>query len=161
MRLFLLALFMPIYALAGSYDQGSMEVGGAVGITNTSTSGTQIQFSPRIQYFLIDNLALGLTIDYNKNDDAEELGIGPSATYYLNFSERFVPFISQTILYKNYSGELADGEDGLYATTAVGLNYPLGDKTALSLSYEKLYSIVGDQDAEESESLSWGFRAYF
>ncbi|MEZ4871441.1 MAG: hypothetical protein R2827_04175 [Bdellovibrionales bacterium] len=153
-------LISVIGAQAANYEQGTKEFGGSINIGKSDTSGTIIQLSPRAQYFIVDNLALGLEIDYLKSDNEEELGIGPSATYFLNFDERFVPFISQNILYKNYSGPYADGVDGLYATTSIGLNYPLSENTALSIAYQKLYSLEGDQDAEESESLSWGFRAY-
>lgn len=77
----------------GQANQGAWMVGGSVGFTSHSIKDvddktTDINVSPNVGYFVINNLAVGLNLDWNssKTGDADadtDLGIGPWARYYV------------------------------------------------------------------------------
>lgn len=117
-------------------DQGNFVMGSKIGIsandsrvsvrTNTvdqkgeGPSAFQLNFAPNVGYFLIDNLAVGMGLDYtfnrlenpnqDKTDDSDLL-FGPFARYYLPVGDDMAFFLETDFGFGNSSDQQYIGED--------------------------------------------------
>ena len=85
-------------------DRGSWQIAGSASFTSTgsddedSDRSTSITVNPRVRYFIIPGLALGLdaTLGHSSSGNFEvtALGIGPSVTYYFGGPARVLPYVN-------------------------------------------------------------------
>lgn len=76
-----------------SIEKGTISLNGSISFTSNYEEGDGINstifiFNPRFDYFIIDNLSIGLMLNYQNTSfvgrDNSSWGIGPSARYYFD-----------------------------------------------------------------------------
>ncbi|WP_075590998.1 outer membrane beta-barrel protein [Labilibacter marinus] len=102
--------------LAGSSDFSFLSVNQKVEFdgedTDNATKTSELKLKPSIGYFVVDNFALGLSIDYARSKEDKDIStnylIGPYAIYYFGNSN-VRPFLRGDFGYgqviQNYDGE--------------------------------------------------------
>lgn len=118
------ALFLSVFTIwlvAGSIcysqtDKGNFMVGGSIGNLSFQSDHLSISFSPKVGYFVVTNLVVGLTpaFEYKSftliNDNktrSTSFGIGPFVRYY--FGEgKLKPLINASFLYYRNTVKLGD-----------------------------------------------------
>ena len=143
-------LLLLAVAFAGvSYAQtqkGDWFVESDLGLSYTSTSveGTQshsiFKITPSLNYFVIDNLAVGLGLSYEntktKNDSAvNTFTIMPNATYFFKMGGEITPFVRGGIGYTT-SSQNGVSLSGLAYKGAAGIAYFVNEAVALTGSVD-------------------------
>ncbi|MBL0740271.1 outer membrane beta-barrel protein [Chryseolinea lacunae] len=117
--LFSIAFFITVFASHAQTSKGGFLLGGSFGFSSTKNSNVysaspivseakvlRLSASPNISYFVVDNLALGLTLPYsydhytfsNSKSKTSEYGVGPVVRYYIPFGKwALFPQISYTL----------------------------------------------------------------
>jgi hypothetical protein len=118
MRIILLLLILVGGSAYGQLKKGSFMIGGSMGFSSSSTpsfngttgrtenvKATSVSCAPAIRYFLIDNLAAGITLSINGSNTKASYGkgssfgiqAGPTVRYYFPFGKFAVfPTIAAT-----------------------------------------------------------------
>lgn len=165
--LFAVVALMTCFLSQAQTEQGELIVGGELGFTSASTDGEDgsfntIMISPSAAYFIIDNLAGGLALNFINSKDSEAddgssvFGIGPFVRYYLDvgvFGELAFDYVSQTILDN-------DAVTGSWFTPRIGYAAFLNNHVAVEPS---VYYAIGGGDLYEDNSifgLSVAFNIY-
>lgn len=120
--LFFLFFFLVSSQLSAQFtDRGNFLVGTTVGVSSANSkviqdmgsgrsegrgpSSTQLSFAPKLGYFIIDNLAVGIGMDYTfsqidqPNEDEttdSDLLFGPFARYFIPFSDNGMALFLET-----------------------------------------------------------------
>jgi hypothetical protein len=128
-------LLLYVGALPAQYlDQGNFMIGSTVGFSTAKSnvslnsrdleeegegnSGIQFNIAPKIGYFVIDNLALGLGMDYtfsrvkepNQDETTDaDLLFGPFGRFFLPLDDDISLFVEGTFGYGNSSDDLQVG----------------------------------------------------
>jgi len=169
-------------------EQGKLVVSGASDLTFSSVKiqneydGEDIgddftvksfNIKPALGYFVIDNLSVGLTFDYEsqkvESNKDKSFMFGPMARYYFG-SSNVKPYVHADILFGNIKSE---GEDYEYKTNLSG--WDLGGGVAiflndyvsvdLGLSYASVTRTDDDDDKFKSKAtgiaFSGGFSIFF
>ncbi|MCU4164403.1 outer membrane beta-barrel protein [Carboxylicivirga caseinilyticus] len=144
---------------------------------------TQFNITPSLGYFVIDNLALGLSIDFESTKQkvssdsytSNSLLFGPFARYYVG-SGNIKPYIQGDFLFGNqkskydYSGVNMSGESKNNVSAwdlGVGLGFFLNDFISLDLGlgYGSITMSDGDNSKDKTiisgVALSGGFAIFF
>lgn len=126
--------------------QGSAMIGGAISFVSTSEDGESFYiftFAPMGGYFVIDNLALGTTIEILKIDDGDPfLGFGPFVRYYLNMGL----FVQGKYQFQSQPGILDDRVTGSAAGPAIGYAAFLNDHVSIEpmVYYNRHFGDLGE-----------------
>lgn len=105
----------------------SLNSGGAVYASGT---GLSLFSSPRVEYFIIDRLAIGIqTSLFSKVMGSEEdsykdghlLSVGPAATYYFLNQNKISAYVSAAYLFGDLAGHYVDSSGSL--DLGLGVNY--------------------------------------
>jgi len=155
---------MPVinyYSLGGDlyeYD-GDRQTGWEIGMGN-------YQFG--VEWFVIDNLAIGSGFSYLKveagNHELTEKSIVPAVTYYLNIDDKIIPYAGIGF---GYGVAESDGVDSTYTSIMFKLGgaLMLGDNIAGfgELFYSLDSEDFNSQGAEDGNAMgiSLGFKAFF
>ena len=95
-RVLLMCITMlAITAVNAQTQKGSFLVGGTASIQSTKGASpgnsSTISVAPQVGYFLVDNLAVGITpsitYSWRRNDNTTNTGIGPFVRYYFPFGK--------------------------------------------------------------------------
>lgn len=154
----------------GGFSAGDAFISGTVSFGSEKTGDfktTEFNFSPRAAYFVSDNIALGLELEYmsskedviNGGNSFEEkmnaFGIGAFGRYYFTPANKFSLFTQLGLGYGHAKVEVADIENkvnGFYVAFAPGVNYFVSEHFALEATFGVLgYSSV-KPDADGAES---------
>ncbi|MGE0633949.1 MAG: hypothetical protein AB7O96_16160 [Pseudobdellovibrionaceae bacterium] len=76
-------------------SRGHMQVGGGANLSYGSQSGTVLYVQPSFEYFIMDHISLGASIDYSASRTYTFSGIGPSATWYFAEFNQWATFAHQ------------------------------------------------------------------
>lgn len=167
-------LFLVAVALTGvtyaQTEKGGWMAGADLGLSYTSTSTTVkngsssndlgatnvFKFTPNLNYFVIDNLAVGLGLSYTntkkKDTDAvNEFAIMPNATYFFPLGGDVAPFVGAGVGYGSASQGSHDSEkaSGLIFGVKGGVAYFVNSGVALtgSVGYDyKNYTNKADSN---------------
>ena len=127
--------------------QGTFSINGNISFTsyyekNSENDRTIFIFNPSFDYFLIDNLSLGLTFNFSNislgENSSSSWGIGPSLRYYFLAAENIRPFTGVGYSYATENTPVSN-KDIKYNNIILnaGIDYFLTDNVALEtiLSY--------------------------
>jgi hypothetical protein len=108
-------------------DKGVYSLGGSISYRNIDSDigsdDNMFQFSPSGRYFIIDNIALGGSLTYEKSSgsfDTKSYGIGPNIRYYLPY-ETVNPFFEAS-----YSYLRTKFETSLFSSKITSDEYTIG-----------------------------------
>ena len=132
--------------------------------TDEKTSGFEI--SPKVGYFMSEDLAIGGMLSFNSSKeedttgdtlDQTTFGIGAFARYYfLDLGERFKTYTEFGIGYGNTNYDLADVKENTFgAGLDLGINYFVTEKIALTFGLKNVLSFSSskfDADGAEAET---------
>jgi len=159
------------FTLADVFVSGSVSFGSLTD-NNNNTNSNQFTFSPKIGYFVDDNIAIGLDLGYrsNKNErrvpltnaiiKAKEtiLSAGAFARYYIAPENQFSLFGELGIGYSSRQFEEGIIEDpkrnGFYLGFSPGVNYFVSHHFALEASVGLLRYDTVKFDVDNSESVN-------
>ena len=148
---------------------GNSLVNASLSLSYSTYSGTSTYFSPRYQYFILDGLAVGGFFGYSKSKTFNKFEIGPSAHYYLPFTDLGVIYLGQTVSFVNQSkqidpvvGESYDENlDGSISETSLGFIYMITDHFGLDFGLAYLKSLSEKRLVESSSAVHLVFSVYF
>lgn len=129
--LFVLMMFASLVSAQDFAKKGVVEVGGSISFTSSTNvhdgetaddSRSTFSFMPRIGYFIIDNLELGLLPMFRStsfgDDSQSDLGIYFYPQYHFNLKSNVYPFIGAMVGYNSTTFD-----DGTDETTYSGISY--------------------------------------
>lgn len=143
---FLFVLFMSFSMLAQSpISKGTINLNGNLSFSSQSYENSDptlsiLSINPQASYFLVDNLSLGLAVNYERRSigaSSTNYGIGPNLRYYF-ILEKFYPFISLGYSYtKSFNSSNDDMFNGNQYIISGGVAYFLTKSVALetAISY--------------------------
>lgn len=144
-------------------------VGSSIGGLNFSGSSTNVSFYPRAGYFVVDNLAVGLSIyvDYSStsnNGGSTSLGVGPFVRYYFG-DGKLKPLLEANFnyihgSYKYFNGQTTESDSYTNASLKGGVAYFISDNVSIDgiVGYTRdLQSGMGNLG---SIGISFGFQVF-
>ena len=153
------------------FVEGNIDFG-STNDKNTETKTSNFNFAPKAGYFISDNLAVGLGLDFgsNKADKAEEagketetstVGFGAFARYYfLELGERFKTYGEFGIGYETANDKIADVKTNTFrAKATLGINYFVTENFAINFALADILSYTSakeDVDGAKAEN-KFGF----
>ncbi|WP_315162937.1 outer membrane beta-barrel protein [Capnocytophaga leadbetteri] len=170
-KLFLLAAVAFASASYAQTEKGNWFAGSDLGLSYTSetttpkydgTKGSEttvstLKFTPNVNYFVIDNLAVGLGLEYTNSkvkgasDSESTLAIVPNATYFFPLSANLAPFIGAKVGYAMESDGSADNKknNGLVFGGKAGIAYFVNQGAAITgyVGYDN-YSLKNKADSK-------------
>ncbi len=138
------------------FSEGNIIIEGNIGFgstndKNTETKTNSFNFSPKAGYFISDDLAIGIKLDYrsdkeemagNETDKNSEFGIGAFGRYYfLDLGARFKTYAELGLEFN--SGKTGVGEfkySGVGVGAGVGINYFVTENFAINFALTDILS---------------------
>lgn len=124
-------------------------------LSNSTTS--TFKFIPNVNYFVIDNLAVGLGLEYTNSktkgaSDSENIfTIAPNATYFFPLSANLAPFVGAKVGYATASAGSSDANkyNGLVFGGKAGIAYFVNQGAAITgyVGYDS-YSLKNKADSK-------------
>ncbi len=137
--------------------KSNIEVGGSFALGYGSATGFGVTLNPAVEYFVMDKLSVGGTVNLYTSADYQTYGAGPSFTYYFMQKAQWAAFAGGSGLYNNNYASSYNAYSNLSVTAKVGLNYFVDASVAFgpSLSYTE-YSMrnSGGYDPYQSSNIS-------
>jgi len=162
------------------FSEGDLFIEGMVGFNssndkNTENKATNFNISPKVGYFMSEDLAIGGEISYESfktevggvdADDLSGFGVGVFARYYfLDLGERFKTYGEFGVDYSSLNDK-SGAEDvklnGFNAGLDLGINYFVTEKIALTFGLKNILSFssrkydVDNAEAETNFNLGFG-----
>ena len=153
-KLFLFAAFIFASASYAQTEKGNWFAGSDLGLsysseTNTpkydgtkgnKTTESTFKITPNVNYFVIDNLAVGLGLEYTNSkakgaSDSENIfTIAPNATYFFPLSANLAPFVGAKVGYAMASAGSSDAnkDNGLVFGGKAGIAYFVNQGAAIT-----------------------------
>ena len=170
-KLFLFAAVIFASASYAQTEKGNWFAGSDLGLSYTSETikgkydGTEmtnktestLKFTPNINYFVIDNLAVGLGLEYTNiktkgvSDSKNMFTIAPNATYFFPLSANLAPFVGAKVGYAMASAGSSDANkyNGLVFGGKAGIAYFVNQGAAITgyVGYDS-YSLKNKADSK-------------
>lgn len=151
------------------FSQGNIFLEGNLGYTSTNNKNTEektsdFTFNPKAGYFIDENLALGVELNYFSakeevagidTEDFSAFGAGVFARYYfLDLGKRFKTFGEVGVGYATGNDDLADFKvNGVNAGLSLGINYFMNENIAITFGLSDVLSYSTSKvDVEGAES---------
>ena len=125
-------------------------------VENEKTTNT-FKFIPNINYFVINNLAVGLGLEYHNtkekgaSDATDTFIIAPNATYFFPLSANLAPFVGAKVGYAMASAGSSDAnkDNGLVFGGKAGIAYFVNQGAAITgyVGYDS-YSLKNKADSK-------------
>ena len=153
-KLFLFAAVIFASASYAQTEKGNWFAGSDLGLSYTSETkkvtndGTEasnltkstLKFTPNVNYFVIDNLAVGLGLEYENikekgvSDSENIFTIAPNATYFFPLSANLAPFVGAKVGYamKSTGSSDANKGNGLVLGGKAGIAYFVNQGAAIT-----------------------------
>lgn len=153
-KLFLFAAVIFASASYAQTEKGNWFAGSDLGLSYTSktekntddgreisnTTKSTLKFTPNINYFVIDNLAVGLGLEYENSktkgvsDSENTFAIAPNATYFFPLSANLAPFVGAKVGYamKSEGSSDANKGNGLVFGGKAGIAYFVNQGAAIT-----------------------------
>ena len=135
-------IFISSASAQNIFRQNTMSLGGNISFSSKSSDGVSDSYnvfivSPQFDYFIIDNLSLGLLVNIeniNRGDYSNTiLGFGPNARYYFQL-ESVNPFVGLAYIYSNekwgYGDETSYDVTETQFVISAGLEFFISDNLA-------------------------------
>jgi hypothetical protein len=138
MKHLVLALFAAMIALpahaAPKLNEGNWILGGAANFSFAKGATSSFQVSPEAEYFVIDNIALGVAGSYLVQGSYNSISIGPQVVFHMRASDTVVPYLAvKPIVINSYTG----GGSAYYSTVGrVGVKFFLNDSVSFGPAAE-------------------------
>lgn len=117
-------------------QKGNLEFGGGFGMSYNSDEEVEFEISPKLEFFLFDQLSFGGFASQGSSESVNTLSMGPSMSYYfLNFNSMGLHF------YANQSFAIQQRESRLTEDSKLTESLLLGE-TSLGLKYFFLPSLA-------------------
>jgi hypothetical protein len=114
-------------ALRANINQGNMELGGTIGASYSRIGGAYFETSPTIKYFIIKNLALGITGYWSSSGGTAYADLGPAVTYYFWRGEQWAAYVGEDALYNISQNTMyylsGERRPAWQSRTSLGTNY--------------------------------------
>jgi hypothetical protein len=171
-KLFLFAAVIFASASYAQTEKGNWFAGSDLGLSYSSNKVTEkdgnynresssttstFKITPNLNYFVIDNLAVGLGLEYTNiktkgaSDSESTLAIVPNATYFFPLSANLAPFIGAKVGYAMESDGSADDKknNGLVFGGKAGIAYFVNQGAAITgyVGYDN-YSLKNKADSK-------------
>ena len=168
-KLFLFAAVIFASASYAQTEKGNWFAGSDLGLSYTSETvkekndGTEksnstvstLKFTPNVNYFVIDNLAVGLGLEYSttkkESSDENKFAIAPNATYFFPLSANLAPFVGAKVGYAMESAGSSDASkyNGLVFGGKAGIAYFVNQGAAITgyVGYDN-YSLKNKADSK-------------
>jgi len=136
------------WLVSGSTNVGFNSVSTKYKNNGMSVDGAKVNtfnVSPSVGYFVVDNLSIGLGVDYNTSSTKDEIGdkissstftVMPMATYFFTKNTTIKPYLGAGAGYASYEqkiGSIAQTNNGFAWGVEGGLAYFVSPKIALDL----------------------------
>ena len=151
-KLFLFAAVIFASASYAQTEKGNWFAGSDLGLsysseTNTpkydgtkgnKTTESTFKITPNVNYFVIDNLAVGLGLEYSttkkESSDENKFAIAPNATYFFPLSANLAPFVGAKVGYAMASAGSSDASkyNGLVFGGKAGIAYFVNQGAAIT-----------------------------
>ena len=151
-KLFLFAAVIFASASYAQTEKGNWFAGSDLGLSYTSetttpkydgtkgnkTTESTFKITPNVNYFVIDNLAVGLGLEYSttkkESSDENKFAIAPNATYFFPLSANLAPFVGAKVGYAMASAGSSDASkyNGLVFGGKAGIAYFVNQGAAIT-----------------------------
>lgn len=168
-KLFLFAAVIFASASYAQTEKGNWFAGSDLGLSYTSetttpkydgtkgnkTTESTFKITPNVNYFVIDNLAVGLGLEYSttkkESSDENKFAIAPNATYFFPLSANLAPFVGAKVGYAMASAGSSDASkyNGLVFGGKAGIAYFVNQGAAITgyVGYDS-YSLKNKADSK-------------
>ena len=170
-KLFLFAAVIFASASYAQTEKGNWFAGSDLGLSYTSetttpkydgtkgnkTTESTFKITPNVNYFVIDNLAVGLGLEYinskakGASDSENMFTIAPNATYFFPLSANLAPFVGAKVGYAMASAGSSDASkyNGLVFGGKAGIAYFVNQGAAITgyVGYDS-YSLKNKADSK-------------
>ena len=168
-KLFLFAAVIFASASYAQTEKGNWFAGSDLGLSYTSetttpkydgtkgnkTTESTFKITPNVNYFVIDNLAVGLGLEYSttkkESSDENKFAIAPNATYFFPLSANLAPFVGAKVGYAMASAGSSDAnkDNGLVFGGKAGIAYFVNQGAAITgyVGYDS-YSLKNKADSK-------------
>lgn len=175
-----LLLAVPVLFAQDALMKGALDLGGSFGFTSQSgdlyenaagDGQSVITFAPDMGYFLMDNLSLGLLLDYSSrsqgDDKASTFMYGPKLNYYLGAMGSGNPFVHAAFIFGSSTTEVG-GTEFKHSTSEmqfgagylVWLNDHVGLDVLLGYSMDSITPDGGDAVKGSAFGIMIGFKMF-
>ncbi len=155
-----------VVAVNAQTNKNDWMVGGHLRL-NTSSSNTEIGFSPSAGLFVIDNLAIGgnVLFNYSKAGDNKrtDVGIGPFARYIFTSQNNVRPIIQTSFNFlstRNEAGNTSSTQNGINYFIGGGASIFLSDRVSIDGLMGYQHSKYKGFDGSGGFALNIGFQVY-
>jgi hypothetical protein len=164
LALMLFCLSTSLSAREELFERGNQEFGlGELGLGYSNVQGFLFAALAQYQYFVIDRLSVGGGAFYRnfgpRDRRFENYGAGPSASWYFWTSRDWFAALGQNLIFSHYNGP-RENVSFTTTTSSLGLNYFLGERTALGVSLNYSHALDGKRILQPF-FVGAGFRAFF
>ena len=128
-------------------QEGHLEFGGGFGMSYNSDEEVEFEISPKLEFFLFDNISFGGFASQGSSSSVDTLSMGPSMSYYfLNFNRIQLHFYAnQSFAIQQRESRLTDDskltESLLLGETSLGLKYFFLPSLALGAAVHYRYTL--------------------
>ncbi|TXE19591.1 porin family protein [Psychroserpens burtonensis] len=153
------------------FEKGNIFIEGGVGFNSTNDKNTEAEtsgfvISPKVGYFINDDLAIGGRLSYNSfkeelagTDTQDQTGFGAGVFgryYFLDLGERFKTFTEFGIGFGSTNDKISDFKTNSFgAGLDLGINYFVTEKIALSFGLKNVLSFSSSKvDVDGAEAVS-------
>ncbi len=119
------------------------EVKEELGFSFSENDGTGMDLNPSVQYFVMDRLSVGGSMEIFKRGADKSMGLGPALSYYFHTQGPYAFYVGQRLMFRFSSPQGWSHEQRLGGTTYLGFNYFSSPKVAFGGMLAANYSLTG------------------
>lgn len=149
------------FSASAQTDQGHYLIGGDLPFSARLNNGSSIALNANFAYFLIDNFALGGTVQLSTGGGYTDYLIGPIARYYFKTgNDKLKPFLQGALGLRGSSSDYGSSTSGLGGNVAGGLAIFLNEHIALEPNVRVDFDSRDGATSSGTVSLNLGIQAY-
>lgn len=177
-KLFIITTILYTISASSQITKGNWMVGGSGNFTNYKSTfesnnteftqtGTGINISPNLGYFVVDNFAVGTAVGFNfsnpsgANNNSHSYGISPFVRYYFRKSEKIInPFFQTSYGFGNGKNESGESNKSRGYTIKGGSAIFFNSSVALELSLNYNSSKYNSDSTYNDFTIGIGFQIH-
>lgn len=143
--------------------KGHMQVGGGASLNYGTPNTTLLAVYPSFEYFFIDHLSFGASLNYSASRNYENTGLGPSGTWYFGQHEQWAFFVTQGLSFVTVKmkdpDKPAETLTSSSGTTGIGASHFFSPSISFGLGFYAHY--YSNPDVDATTNFLGQFQIYF
>lgn len=141
--------------------KGNVAVGGDLGASYSTYSGSTLYLNPSAEYFIADRFSIGGMLTTTLSENFQSYGIGPSATYYFWNQNKWAASTGLAVRYSTSNSEYDNSSSYWTGMAKFGMGYFATPSVSFGPQLT-VYHDIGDSKASSStwSTLLFQFNVY-